>query len=283
MAVKIVLVLLLFSVSLGHAQKTVDLKCRPVVGVIGNNTKIPCSFKIPTGYEDAIIYEAKIKKEGQIDPLVYINKTANEVQGDTRVQLPSRTDPSLFFTNTNVSDEGVYLYDLQTSRGEIRDRRFRLSVREYHQPVFASCSLKFCRTELYCNASVIYPAGNIHWFDDTDTNWTEEAKLEKTMAGDKLISMFSTLTFTCFSSRPEVFRCVVLDGSFSAVEEASVDLPNACGPHSSPHPALIVFGVLVLVLVLVLVPVLIRKLIIWWHRKRVVVRVPITDFVNKSL
>ncbi|XP_066521408.1 uncharacterized protein [Hoplias malabaricus] len=260
MAVKIVLILLLFSVSLGHAEKTVDLKCRPVVGVIGENTTIPCSFKIPTGYEDAIIYEAMIKKEGQRDPLLYINKTASVVQGDTRVKLPSRTDPSLLFTNTNVSDEGVYLYDLQTSRGEIRDRRFRLSVTEYHQPVFASCSLKFCRTELYCNASVIYPAGNIHWFDDTDTNWTEEAKLEKTMAGDKLISMFSTLTFTCFSSRPEVFRCVVLDGSFSAVEEASVDLPNACDPDSCPLPALILCGVLVLVLVLV--PVLILILII---------------------
>ncbi|XP_066519671.1 CD276 antigen homolog [Hoplias malabaricus] len=260
MAVKIVLILLLFSVSLGHAQKYLDMECQSAVGVVGENTKIPCTFKFLSVYSYATIYEAIIKKKGQKNPVVYINYSNNEVQGDTRVKLPSRTDPSLLFTNTTVSDEGEYEYQLYTNRGAIRDRGFNLSVTaKYDPPVINSVPEEIKVGDgvvLYCSTSGGYPAGGIHWFNSTGANWTERATLEITERDDRLLTMSSKLNLTVTDLSLESFRCVVLNSSFSEVGETSFTLRRIGGPH----PALVV--------ALVLVPVLILMLIIIWCRRR---------------
>ncbi|XP_066520189.1 putative butyrophilin subfamily 2 member A3 [Hoplias malabaricus] len=249
MAVKIVLVLLLFSVSLGHAKKVLEMECQSVLGVIGENTTIPCSFKLPTEDNDVMIYEMIIKKKGQINSVLYINDPNNVVKGDPRIILPSRTDPSLLFTNTAVSDEGEYEYSLNTNRGEIKNRRFSLRVtgsRGNHQPIITLCSedTEESSTKLCCSASGGYPAGTIHWFDSTGINWTERATLEITEAGDKNSQfMSSTLTLTSSDVRLKCFRCVVLDGNFS-------DEAKFCPQSKSTDPAPVVAGVLLPVLII---------------------------------
>ncbi|XP_066521841.1 uncharacterized protein [Hoplias malabaricus] len=225
MAVKIVLILLLFSVSLGNAKRVLDVECQSAVGVAGENTKIPCSFKLPLGYNDVTIYEAMIIKKGQKYPLLYINKPGNVVKGDPRVQPLYKTAPSLLFTNTTVSDEGEYEYRLQTSRGQIKDGKFRLSVTaEYHKPDIKSWPKVIKvgdRVVLYCNASGGYPAGGIHWFNSTGANWTERATLKIMKRDDKLLTMFSKLPLTVTDLSRKSFRCVVLNSSFSEVGETS--------------------------------------------------------------
>ncbi|XP_066519670.1 CD276 antigen homolog isoform X3 [Hoplias malabaricus] len=273
MAVKIVLILLLFSVSLGHAQKTVELECQSAVGVVGENTKIPCSFKFSSGLEDVTINEAMSKKKGQTDPVLNINFLDPAVNEDPRVRLPSRTDPSLLFTNITVSDEGEYEYQLDTSRGVIRDGVFSLRVTaEYDPPVINSVPEEIKDgdgVELYCSTSGGYPAGGIHWFDSTGANWTERATLEITKRDDRLLTMSSKLNLNVTDLSLESFRCVVLNSSFSEVGETSFGQRRIGGPHSSPHPALIVAGVLVPVLILA--PVVI---ISYFRRRKMGAREP---------
>ncbi|XP_066520190.1 uncharacterized protein [Hoplias malabaricus] len=203
MAVKIVLILVLFSVSLGHAQRgSPDLECQSAVGVVGEVTKIPCSFRPFVKHRKFIIYIVRIEKKWQEDPVVYIKKLNNVVKGGPRITLPSRTDPSLFFTNTTVSDEGEYEYRLRTSRGVIKNRRFRLRVTaEYDPPVIKSWLERIKdshRVELHCSTSGGYPAGGIHWFKNNEANWTESATLEIMERDDKLLTMSSKLTLTLF-------------------------------------------------------------------------------------
>ncbi|XP_066522153.1 uncharacterized protein [Hoplias malabaricus] len=223
MAVKIILILLLFSVHLGNAQKVLDVECQSVVGVVGENTTIPCTFKFPPQYNNVIINEATIKRWRA--RLFYINYNDNVVKGDPRIKLPFRTDPSLLFTNITVSDEGEYEYELQTSRGVVKSTRFSLRVTaEYDPPVINSLPAEFenCdRPDLYCSTSGGYPAGGIHWFDSTGANLTESSTLEITERDDRLLIMSSKLTFNFMDLVKEPFRCVVLNSSFSEVGETS--------------------------------------------------------------
>ncbi|XP_036425363.1 uncharacterized protein LOC118807457 [Colossoma macropomum] len=68
--------------------------------------------------------------------------------------------------------------------------------------------------DLYCNASGGYPAGAIHWFDSTNTNWTKSATLEIREREDKLVHLSSKLTFAKIDLSWESFRCVVLNSKF---------------------------------------------------------------------
>ncbi|XP_066519667.1 uncharacterized protein [Hoplias malabaricus] len=264
--VKIVLILLLFSVSLGHAQETVELECEAAVGVVGENTKIPCSFRIKTGDKGATFYEVMTKKKGQRHPVLYINFLDPVVNKDPRVRLPSRTDPSLLFTNTAVSDEGEYEYQLLTDRGEIKGGFSLRVTAKYDPPVINSVPEEIKvgdRAELYCSTSGGYPAGGIHWFDSTGANWTERATLKITERDDRLLTMSSKLPLTVTDLILEPFRCVVLNSSFSEVGETSFRQRTIGGPHSSSHPPLVLAGVLVSVLILILIII-----IIWCRRCR---------------
>ncbi|KAL7825800.1 hypothetical protein SRHO_G00335380 [Serrasalmus rhombeus] len=68
--------------------------------------------------------------------------------------------------------------------------------------------------ELECNASGGYPAGTIHWFDSTNTNWMKNATLEITEREDQLLHLSSKLTFAKIDSSWAPFRCVVLNSKF---------------------------------------------------------------------
>ncbi|KAL6455750.1 hypothetical protein MHYP_G00356010 [Metynnis hypsauchen] len=217
MAVEAVLLVILVSVSLGNTQREVlKLECQPAVGVVGQNTKISCSIKKNFEADHIIIIVVAVTKRGETDPVFWFQN--DTVKGDHRFKSPSTNDPSLLLTDTAVSDEGRYDYTVVTNRGIIEDGTFRISVTaKYNQPTISAWPEKIEEggpAELNCNASGGYPAGAIHWFDNTNTNWTKSATQEITEREDKLLRLSSKLIFTKIDFSWAPFRCVVLNSKF---------------------------------------------------------------------
>ncbi|KAF5886776.1 muscle, skeletal receptor tyrosine-protein kinase-like isoform X1, partial [Clarias magur] len=65
--------------------------------------------------------------------------------------------------------------------------------------------------DLYCRASGGSPAGTIHWFDQRNTNWTQNSRLQITQGHDGLFTLSSKLSFRSIDSTWGPFRCVVLN------------------------------------------------------------------------
>ncbi|KAI4877209.1 hypothetical protein NFI96_028665 [Prochilodus magdalenae] len=117
MAVGIVLLMVLVCVSLVNSQDGgIRVDCPPAVGVVGETTEISCSFESYFVADlNVIIYAVTVTKRGATGPVFWINSEGD--QGDPRFKLPSRYDPSLQITNTALSDEGLYDYEVLTNRG----------------------------------------------------------------------------------------------------------------------------------------------------------------------
>ncbi|KAI4897235.1 hypothetical protein NFI96_030189, partial [Prochilodus magdalenae] len=200
--------------------------CRPAVGVVGETTEISCSYKTGFPDQDINIYAVRVKKitkRGERDPVFWIKNGKD--QGDPRFNLPSREDPSLQITNTALSDEGLYEYMIFTNRGFTKDGRFRIRVTAKYRPPSTSTRPEKIvdggPAEFHCSASGGYPAGTIHWFDGTGTNWTNRATLEITEGEDKLVHLSSRLSFTKIDSSWGRFRCEVLNSRFITEGEST--------------------------------------------------------------
>ncbi|KAL7890962.1 hypothetical protein AOLI_G00004380 [Acnodon oligacanthus] len=111
-----------------------------------------------------------------------------------------------------------YDYIVVTNRGITQDGTFRISVTaKYSKPTMSSLQNEIedgGPAHFYCNVSGGYPAGAIHWFDSTKTNWTKSATLEVKEGEDKLLHLSSKLTFAKIDSSWAPFRCVVLNSKF---------------------------------------------------------------------
>ncbi|KAI4884797.1 hypothetical protein NFI96_008528 [Prochilodus magdalenae] len=229
MAVEMVLLMVLVSVSLGNSQDgRLELDCRSVGGVIGQTTEISCSFRKNLSEDLIIIAAVTVTKRGERDPVFWIRDGI--MKGDPRFKLPSREDPSLQITNTALSDEGLYEYEVVTNRGVIRGRTFRISVTAKYRPPSTSTRPEKIvdggPAEFHCSASGGYPAGTIHWFDCTGTNWTTRATLEITEGEDKLVHLSSRLSFTKVDSRWGKLRCFVLNSRFITEGETFIGGPD---------------------------------------------------------
>ncbi|KAL6455752.1 hypothetical protein MHYP_G00356030 [Metynnis hypsauchen] len=216
MAVEAVLLVILVSVSLGNTQREMlKLECQPAVGVVGQTTEISCSIKTTFETDKIIITAVSVTKRGETDPVFWFQN--DTVKGDHRFKFPSEYDPSLLLTDTAVSDEGRYDYTVITKHGVIEET-FRINVTaKYNQPTISTWPEKIEEggpVELNCNASGGYPAGAIHWFDNTNTNWTKSATQEITERDDKLLHLSSKLTFAKTDSSWAPFTCVVLNSKF---------------------------------------------------------------------
>ncbi|KAI4905564.1 hypothetical protein NFI96_000403 [Prochilodus magdalenae] len=238
MAAAVLLFLTVTSVCLGvlSASTLINVDCRPAAGVAGQPTKISCSFKKNFGGDHSIIISAvTVMKKGERDPVFQMN---GEVQEGARFNLPSTEDPSLQITNTAVSDEGQYDYMVVTNRGIIPDGTFQITVTaKYGTPTINSRPEKLeegASAEFHCTASGGYPAGAIHWFDSTGTNWTKSATLDITEGEDKLLKLSSTLSFTSIDSNWGKFKCVVLNSKFSKEGEI-MSTANVTGGKSSSN------------------------------------------------
>ncbi|KAI4885818.1 hypothetical protein NFI96_013386 [Prochilodus magdalenae] len=196
---------------------TERVDCQSADGVVGQTTEISCSLRksFTQSVNITAVTVTKINKRGERDPVFWIRD--GTAQGDPRFNLPSREDPSLQITNTAVSDEGLYKYVVVTNQGPASGA-FRISVTAKYRPPSTSTRpekiVEGGPAEFNCSASGGYPAGTIHWFDGTGTNWMKNATLEITEGEDKLVNLSSRLSLTKINSSWGRFRCVVFNSRF---------------------------------------------------------------------
>lgn len=68
--------------------------------------------------------------------------------------------------------------------------------------------------DLNCKANGGYPAGTIHWFDGSKTNWTKNAVLQIIPGEDGLFTLSSKLSFKSFDPNWGHFQCIVLNSKY---------------------------------------------------------------------
>ncbi|KAI4883753.1 hypothetical protein NFI96_007668 [Prochilodus magdalenae] len=239
----------------GAPLGTFRVDCQSADGVVGETTEISCSLR--KSFTQSVIITGvtvtKINKRGERDPVFWIRD--GTAQEDTRFNLPSREDPSLQITNTAVSDEGLYKYVVLTKQGPASGA-FRISVTAKYLPPSTSTRpekiVEGGPAEFHCSASGGYPAGTIHWFDGTGTNWMKNATLEITEGEDKLVHLSSRLSLTKINSDWGRFRCVVLNSRFITEGESTIreayrgdSDPPSMGNVGSAITGVVVIGVII--------------------------------------
>ncbi|KAF4080324.1 hypothetical protein AMELA_G00169010 [Ameiurus melas] len=209
-------VLILSSVRVGKSAETLfKLKCQPAVGVIGQTTHISCSIEFLTDSKLVSINTVVLTRSGEEKPCFTFQPYVNRVTGDSRFKVEN--EPSLQLHNTAISDEGEYRYFIRTSLGN-EQVKFTINVTaQYHNPIITSMPEEVVNGEhadLYCNASDGYPEGTIHWFDQSNTNWTKSTTLQSTQGNDGLFTLSSKLSFQKIDTLWEPFRCVVFNNRY---------------------------------------------------------------------
>ncbi|XP_017336651.2 uncharacterized protein LOC108272636 isoform X1 [Ictalurus punctatus] len=209
-------VLILSSVRVGQsAESLLKLKCQPAVGVIGQTTNISCSIESLTDPKPISINTVVLTRSGENEPCFTFQPYLNKVTGDSRFKVEN--GPSLQLHNTAITDEGGYWYFIRTNLGN-EQVKFTISVTaKYSNPLITTMQKEIVNGEhadLYCSASGGYPAGTIHWFDQSNTNWTKSATLQSTQGNDGLFTLTSKLSFQTFDTLWAPFRCVVLNNKY---------------------------------------------------------------------
>ncbi|XP_053355256.1 uncharacterized protein LOC128527016 [Clarias gariepinus] len=217
-------VLLLSLVHLKKSAETLfNLRCQPAVGVIGQITNISCSYENQTG--PVVINTVSLTRFNETKCCFTFHPYENRVTGDSRFKVESL--PSLQLHNTAISDEGGYKYYIRTNLGNV-NVQFTINVTaKYSSPVITSEPTEIesgGAADLYCNASGGYPAGTIHWFDQSKTNWTQNSELQITQGHDGLFTLSSKLTFKSIDSTWGPFKCVVLNYRYEEEGESASTL-----------------------------------------------------------
>ncbi|KAF5879836.1 muscle, skeletal receptor tyrosine-protein kinase-like isoform X1, partial [Clarias magur] len=212
------------SVQVGHSAETMcNLKCQSAVGVIGQTTNISCSIESQTGSID--INTAALTRFRENKPCFTFQRYEDRVTGDSRFKVESL--PSLQLHNTSISDEGGYRYYIRTNLGN-DDAEFRINVTAVYSPPIITSEPTEIKdggaADLYCRASGGYPAGTIHWFDQRNTNWTQNAALQITQGHDGLFTLSSKLSFKTIDTTWGPFRCVVRNYRYEEEGESTTHL-----------------------------------------------------------
>ncbi|XP_076871525.1 CD276 antigen [Brachyhypopomus gauderio] len=254
------LVLIVSFIHFGNSlDKILAMECQSVVGVIGQTTNIACSFK------------SRAASDFTID-IALLNKTNKKIftfsngkvgGGDPRFNFAIQNKPSLLLRDTSISDEGEYSYIVYTDRG-VAEIKFNITVTaKFNPPVIDSFPKEVKdgqKVDLYCNSSGGYPAGSIHWFDQSGlTNWTASSTLKSTVGADKLVHLFSHLSITSFDTNWAPFKCLILNSKGIVEEESQFTLkiignePETTNNQSrNIAAAVVVIGSLIVGLLLVL-------------------------------
>ncbi|XP_053098181.1 butyrophilin-like protein 2 isoform X1 [Pangasianodon hypophthalmus] len=209
-------VLMLSSVRVGRSSESLfKLKCQPAVGVIGQTTHISCSIELYTKPTPVVINTVTLLRSGEKKPCFAFQPFENIQIGDSRFEVEN--GPSLQLHNTAFSDEGEYWYLIRTNLGQDQVQ-FTINVTaKYSNPIITSVQKEIVNdgaADLYCSANGGYPAGTIHWFDQSNTNWTKSATLQSTQGNDGLFTLSSKLSFQKIDSLWAPFRCVVLNNRY---------------------------------------------------------------------
>lgn len=204
-----------------------DLKCQPTVGIVAQTTDIRCLYKDNGDTNIVGVFLKKSTEENSIFQMY-----GNKIYGDKRFTLENpRNGPSLKITNTMFSDEGNYDYRVVTDRGEQTVRLSITVTANYSAPVTSTWPETLINggpADLYCNATEGYPAGYIHWFDKTGTNWTINSvlrKVPKDTNGRKSVALSSKLTFKSINKDLEPFICIVFNSKHVKDGESTIKSP----------------------------------------------------------
>ncbi|XP_017336652.2 uncharacterized protein LOC108272637 [Ictalurus punctatus] len=256
-------VLILSSVRVGKsAESLFKLNCQPAVGVIGQTTNISCSIESLTDSKFISINTVVLTRSGEDEPCFTFQPYVNKVTGDSRFKVEN--GPLLQLHKTAITDEGGYWYFIRTNLGN-EQVKFTINVTaQYRKPIMNSVPEDVVNGEhadLYCSTSGGYPAGTIHWFDQSNTNWTKSATLQSTQGNDGLFTLTSKLSFQTFDTLWAPFRCVVLNnkyedrgGSMSTLEikDTPVNSPAGDSTVRNGIAGVIVIGSLVVGLLVAL-------------------------------
>ncbi|XP_051986986.1 uncharacterized protein LOC127646991 isoform X2 [Xyrauchen texanus] len=193
------------------------LECQSTVGIVGQTTVIKCHIKYSGDIDVVGVALTNVKQ----DKPVFQHLIKKTPSGDPRFSLVNQEkDLSLQLSDTMFSDEGEYEYYVATNIGE-KTAKLSISVTaKYKDPITSSLPENITDggpVDLYCNATDGYPAGTIHWFDQSGTNWTINSILTKAIKdknGSKSVALSSKLTFKSIDSSLAPFRCVVLNSKY---------------------------------------------------------------------
>ncbi|KAF5884025.1 muscle, skeletal receptor tyrosine-protein kinase-like isoform X1, partial [Clarias magur] len=243
----LIFVLMLSSVRLGKSAETLfNVKCQSAVGVIGQTTNISCSIESQTG--PVIIKAVSLTRFRENKPCFTFKPHENRVTGDSRFKVESL--PSLQLHNTAISDEGGYRYYIRTNLGKAK-AEFRINVTaNYSLPIITSEPTEIKdggAADLYCRASGGYPAGTIHWFDQRNTNWTQNSRLQITQGHDGLFTLSSKLSFRSIDSTWGRFRCVVLNYRYEEEEESTANLRREENAQAVNNTVKIILAAVILI------------------------------------
>ncbi|XP_034153708.2 butyrophilin-like protein 2 isoform X4 [Pangasianodon hypophthalmus] len=229
-------VLMLSSVRVGRSSESLfKLKCQPAVGVIGQTTHISCSIELYTKPTPVVINTVTLLRSGEKKPCFAFQPFENIQIGDSRFEVEN--GPSLQLHNTAFSDEGEYWYLIRTNLGQDQVQ-FTINVTaKYSNPIITSVQKEIVNdgaADLYCSANGGYPAGTIHWFDQSNTNWTKSATLQSTQGNDGLFTLSSKLSFQKIDSLWAPFRCVVLNNRYEEEGGTTSTLEIKDNPDNPP-------------------------------------------------
>ncbi|XP_039547478.1 uncharacterized protein zgc:174863 isoform X2 [Pimephales promelas] len=246
-----VMVLVIISLVIPAVRPSEDswtLKCLSTVGIVDQKTVIKCNF---INIQDIKIETVSLKRTTHKEPIFKYFKTYS---GDPRFSLENSTSgPSLQISKTKFADEGEYQYRVVTNRGE-KKVQLGITITANYKNLTSSTWPKDVTdggpADLYCNATDGYPAGFIHWFDRSGTNWTMNSELTnvyKDTNGLKSVALSSKLTFRSINLELGPFRCIVLNSKYVQEEEMTLHLPSAYTESSvTSNTTHIVAGVMVI-------------------------------------
>ncbi|XP_051986979.1 uncharacterized protein zgc:174863 isoform X4 [Xyrauchen texanus] len=200
-----------------HTEALWNLECQPTVGIVGQTTVIRCHIKYSG---DIKVVGVALKKVKQ-DKTVFQHLIKETPLGDPRFSLVNQGKAlSLQLSDTIFSDEGEYECYVTTNIGEKMAKLSISITAKYRDLLTSSWPVNVTDggpVDLYCNATDGYPAGTIHWFDKSGTNWTINSILTKAIKdtnGSKSVALSSKLTFKSIDSSLAPLRCVVLNSKF---------------------------------------------------------------------
>ncbi|XP_032418844.1 uncharacterized protein LOC116720002 isoform X2 [Xiphophorus hellerii] len=282
MASSILLLFLIicFCCCYGHASSFVEVVCDETsIGQVGHQSMLTCKVETTQETNGLTILVVVWKKKGDDQFLSALDKRAgkeNKLQPGYKVALNNRT-VSLVITDTKVKDEGDYTCQVVTDSGNaIKSTNFKVTAK-YHPPTANISYEKGIPKSLFCKATGGYPAGELRWFDENQTEWTKSAEPRVNKMEDGLSELSSKLLLMPGSTFSE-YTCAVYNASGNRVDSVAVKLPFT-GPEPPKQLSAIIAPVLVvgsLIVGLLLVLLICRKrsqkktggpqpLLLWGH------------------
>ncbi|XP_073708072.1 uncharacterized protein [Garra rufa] len=256
MSSRIIMLFSVFSLFTPAVRSTGDawiLDCpSSTVAIAGQTTVIRCHFR---GIKDISIFAVFLTKDTQDKTTFEMYRDKNS--GDPRFSLENqKMGPSLQISETMFSDEGQYSYRVVTDSGD-KEVEFSISVTaKYKDPITSTWPQTVTEgklADLYCNATDGYPAGFIHWFDRSGTNWTMNSELIKVRNdsnGVKSVALSSKLTFKSIDINIAPFRCIVFNSKYVQDGESTLEIQSAIREEtkdsSGSNTTNIVAGVMVI-------------------------------------